>query len=163
MFLSSPTTIRQKILKSDKIPIKLFLPLLKNSGAKLSKERVTIGICCNSTGTDKLKPLVIGKAKRPRCFGKVFQPSQLVYYTFNKKAWMTMVLFEEWLEYFNSRMKLSKRKVLLILDNAAGHNVEKEFSNVKLFFLPPNMTSVIQPCDAGIIKSFKVTIITLII
>ncbi|KAH1228178.1 CENP-B 2 [Glycine max] len=27
--------------------------------------------------------------------------------------------------------------------------------NVELFFLPPNMTSKIQPCDAGIIRAFK--------
>jgi hypothetical protein len=27
--------------------------------------------------------------------------------------------------------------------------------NTRIFYLPPNMTSVVQPCDAGIIRTFK--------
>ena len=38
-------------------------------GEKLSKERLTVLFCANGNG-DKLKPLVIGKAKQPRSFGK---------------------------------------------------------------------------------------------
>ncbi|KRZ81108.1 Tigger transposable element-derived protein 6, partial [Trichinella sp. T8] len=38
------------------------------SGGKLSKERLTVLLCCNESGTEMLKPLVIGKAKNPRCF-----------------------------------------------------------------------------------------------
>jgi len=52
------------------------------------------------------------------------------------------------------------RKVLLLVDNAGGHNISLELkhklTNVELYFLPPNTTSVIQPCDQGIIQSFKV-------
>ena len=40
------------------------------SGQKRSKERITIGLCSNASGTHKLKPIVIAKAKKPRCFGK---------------------------------------------------------------------------------------------
>ena len=69
---------------------------------------------------------------------------------------MTCELFQRWLEWFNSKMKLSNRKILLLLDNAAGHKINQTFSNITIHFLPPNLTSVIQPCDAGIIKVFKV-------
>ncbi|XP_039690607.1 CENP-B homolog protein 2-like [Medicago truncatula] len=48
------------------------------------------------------------------------------------------------------------RRVLLVVDNCPAHprNIEG-LRNVELFFLPPNMTSKIQPCDAGIIRAFK--------
>ncbi len=29
------------------------------------------------------------------------------------------------------------------------------FRNTRVFYLPPNMTSAVQPCDAGIIRTFK--------
>ena len=37
-------------------------------GTKLSKARITVFQCLNATGTDVLTPLIIGKAKQPRCF-----------------------------------------------------------------------------------------------
>lgn len=43
-------------------------------GRKLSKERVTVLLCANSSGSKKLKPLLIGKAKKSRSFkNRVFQ------------------------------------------------------------------------------------------
>lgn len=41
-------------------------------GGKLSKERITVMVCANSTGTNKLKLLVIGKPRKPRCFKNIF-------------------------------------------------------------------------------------------
>ena len=38
-------------------------------GAKLSKDRLTAGIFWNATRTAFFKPIFIGTAKRPRCFG----------------------------------------------------------------------------------------------
>lgn len=40
------------------------------NGGKISKERVTILLCCNMSGTEKLSPLLIGKPKSPRSFKK---------------------------------------------------------------------------------------------
>lgn len=37
-------------------------------GGKNSKERITVLLAANATGTEKLKPLVIGKSQKPRCF-----------------------------------------------------------------------------------------------
>ena len=125
------------------------------SGTKESKERLTVGVCCNSTGTHKLKLVVIAKFARPRCFGKVFDPNHIVDYYNNQKAWMTTIIFEDWLKKFNARLRLQNRNILLLVDNATSHNTQLSFSNITLQFLPPNTTSVLQPCDAGIIRSFK--------
>ena len=48
-------------------------------GGKDSKKRITIASCCNATGSDKRKPLVIGHAKIPRCFKK-WNPNTYVDY-----------------------------------------------------------------------------------
>jgi hypothetical protein len=48
-----------------------------------------------------------------------------------------------------------KRKILLLVDNCPAHPHIQDLSNIKLVFLPPNATSVLQPMDIGIIKRFK--------
>ena len=69
---------------------------------------------------------------------------------------MTQVIFEKWLIEFNRTIN---RDVLLILDNAGGHNVseqlKKSLTKITLHFLKPNTTAHIQPCDQGIIRTFK--------
>ncbi|XP_052260991.1 tigger transposable element-derived protein 6-like [Dreissena polymorpha] len=54
-------------------------------------------------------------------------------------------------------MRIQKRKVILLVDNCSAHSHEAItiLSNVTLSFLPPNTTSLIQPCDQGIIRNLK--------
>ena len=67
---------------------------------------------------------------------------------------MTCVLFDEYIRWFDHKMH--GRQVLFMVDNCPAHNRNIEgLQNVELFILPPNMTSKIQPCDAGIIRAFK--------
>ncbi|GAV07450.1 hypothetical protein RvY_17281 [Ramazzottius varieornatus] len=51
-------------------------------------------------------------------------------------------------------MKAQKRKIALLLDNFSAHRVGEK-SNVKVVFLPRNLTSKVQPLDKGIIASYK--------
>ena len=55
----------------------------------------------------------------------------------------------------NLIMKAEDREILLLLDNAPIHPKDFKLSNIELFFFPPNTSSLIQPLDQGIIKSFK--------
>jgi len=72
---------------------------------------------------------------------------------------MTREIFLEWLRGFD--LHVSGHKVLLIMDNFNDHipfdqlpnNIQ--LKNIKVFYLPPNVTSKIQPCDARIIHNFK--------
>jgi hypothetical protein len=50
-------------------------------------------------------------------------------------------------------------KVLLIINNAPGHptSIAIENENVKVVFLSPNTTSILQPLDQGIIQCVKAT------
>ncbi|CAG7820999.1 unnamed protein product [Allacma fusca] len=118
------------------------------SGGNHSKDRLTVLLCCNKDGAEKLKPLVIGKYANPRCFAKLKSRESLpVYYYANKKAWMVTTIFSEWLRKINKQVQ--KRKILLLLDNCSSHPKDIRLSNVELLFLPPNATSVIQPLDQG--------------
>ena len=58
------------------------------TGGKVSKLRITLALCCNATGSQVTRPLIIHPPKKPRSFG-TFDPAHYVDYFFNKKAWMT--------------------------------------------------------------------------
>lgn len=64
-------------------------------GGKKSKERITVAVCSNMDGSDKMKLLVIVKFKNPRCFKNA--KSLPVDYYYNRKAWMLSGIFEAWL------------------------------------------------------------------
>lgn len=129
----------------------VFKSSIASAGKKM-KDRITVVFTCNMSGLDKLKPLVIGKSKAPRCFKKV--KNLPVDYTSNKNAWMTASIFENYLREWDSKLQNQKKKIALILDNCTAHP-NLTFKNIQLFFLPPNTTSIIQPLDQGIIKTFK--------
>ena len=127
----------------------------KVKGGKQSKERLTVLLACSSTG-EKLQPLVIGKSQNPRAFKGIDVNQLRVRWRFNKKAWMTGLIFKEWLKNLDLKMRLRKRKILLLMDNCSSHACKDvEMNNVVVKFLPANMTSWLQPLDAGIIKNFK--------
>jgi len=67
---------------------------------------------------------------------------------------MTSKIYNHWLSKLNQRMIEENRKILLIVDNAPSHPHYSK-SNIKVEFLYPNLTSAIQPMDAGIIHAFK--------
>lgn len=92
-------------------------------GTKKSKERVTLVLCCNATGTDKLKPLVIGKTNKPRCF-KDFNFREICEYKSNDNGWMTRSLFVDFLIQFDQEITKQNRHVALILDNCPSHKVQ---------------------------------------
>ena len=81
----------------------------------------------------------------------------MVNYRWNKNAWMTNVIFNEWLSLVNKKYKALNRKILLFVDNFSGHSFDQsDYDCIKIQFFPPNLTSIVQPLDQGIINAFKV-------
>jgi hypothetical protein len=103
---------------------------------------------------EKLQPLVIGKCRKPRCFKNIDPKNLPVSYRFNKKAWMTSAIYEDWLKTVNKTMKRQNRNILMFVDNAPSHP-QLNLSNVTVKFFPPNTTSKTQPMDQGIIQTVK--------
>ena len=125
------------------------------SGGKKSKDRLTGLVCTNMDGSDKKKLLVLGKSRNPRCFkGKKNLPTS---YEANKNAWMTTEVFDKWVKDWDCQLRREGRKVVLFIDNCSAHrgDLVNEVTNIELVFLPPHTTSVIQPCDQGIIRNLK--------
>lgn len=86
----------------------------KCHGGKHSKVRVSVLVGANSTGTEKLKLLIIGKSRKPRCFQK--HQKLPVNYDSNKKAWMTSVIFEKYMMELNEKFTAENRSVLFFVD-----------------------------------------------
>ncbi|KAM3067120.1 hypothetical protein ACMFMG_012221 [Clarireedia jacksonii] len=132
------------------------------AGGKKSKDRITIALTSNCTGTDRWEPWCIGKSKNPRSLKNINRKALRIQYRNNKTKWMTGIICEEYLRWLNNKCRLQGRKVLLLMDNFSGHELAVQLvngleglSNVRIAWLPPNTTSHWQPMDQGIIASFK--------
>ena len=71
---------------------------------------------------------------------------------------MLTTIFQEWFQEFDRQVgqKYGGQRVLLLLDNCSSHKLENlTLLYVNVYFLPPNITSKLQPMDAGIIMAFK--------
>lgn len=145
------TFSRTLLLKTEKMA----------AGKKVPKQRITIMTCANASGSHRLKPLVIGKYKNPRCFSKCNRNTLPCTYTHQPKAWMTEQLFTDWfVNDFVPQVKRSLKvrrlpsRALLLVDNCTAHR-EMDVDGIICRFLPPNTTSLIQPMDQGVIAAAK--------
>ncbi|XP_019484941.1 PREDICTED: tigger transposable element-derived protein 1-like [Hipposideros armiger] len=135
-------------------------------GHKPMKDYLTLLFCANASGDFKVKLLLVYHSEKPRAFKKCkVQKSQLnVMWRFNSKAWVTRILFVEWInEVFGPAVKkhlLEKNlplRDLLVMDNAPAHplgfedDILEAFVLIKVKFLPPNTTPILQPMDQQII------------
>uniref|UniRef100_A0A673CZT8 HTH CENPB-type domain-containing protein n=1 Tax=Sphaeramia orbicularis TaxID=375764 RepID=A0A673CZT8_9TELE len=117
-------------------------------GHKVGKERLTLLLGGNAAGDFKLKPLLVYLAENPRALKGIWKSILPVIWKSNRKAWVTLAIFEDWFTYHfvpaverYCAVKGIPFKVLLLLDNVV--------------YLPPNTTSLLQPMDQGVIASFK--------
>ncbi|XP_023229770.1 tigger transposable element-derived protein 1-like [Centruroides sculpturatus] len=135
-------------------------------GFKVSKDRVTLLMCSNASGDYMVKPMLVYKSLNPRAMKNLNKSNFPVYWAANKKAWVTTELFIKWFLNCFVPSKLLKTenylkqknldfKVLLILDNAPSHPQDLNHPNIKITFLPPKTTALLQPLDQGIIATFK--------
>ena len=143
-------------------------------GKKLAKDRITVGLFVNATGTDKFVPIVIGNAKSPHCFGR-WKPADIdVQYYSNKTAWINGQVFVAVIHSFilhiaaRANASTCNSKTYLVMDNATSYILPHDaapwqsgqlkvftLGNRVVIFLPANTTSTEQPLDSGIIKAFK--------
>lgn len=126
-----------------------------------SKERVSVALSCNASGTQRLPPYVVGHYGTPRSFQAPGNDMKSIncYYSSNRIAWMTVSEWRTWIKWFDGMMD---RPVLLILDphkahEVAYHNLSDSYTlrNTEVLFLPPNVSSLHSPLELGIMQNFK--------
>lgn len=112
---------------------------------------------CMGDGT-KLKPMIIFKRKT---FPKDKFPPRLVVKV-QQKGWMTSELFTQWIdECWKERPgAMLGLRALLAMDTFKGHITEEAKSamkeaNTDIATIPGGMTSILQPLDVSINKTFK--------
>ncbi len=149
----------------NKLPNKLYLPEgVDARGRKemASKDRITIMLCSSASGKNKLPLFVIGKAASPKCMKsqEMEDLRKQVVYTNQASSWMDQDTCAKW---FNDvfvpfvRRTHGDSRVVLFWDNAPAHfrGISNAHSNIKILYLPANVTAIHQPMDQGIIAAFK--------
>uniref|UniRef100_A0A3Q2YW47 HTH CENPB-type domain-containing protein n=1 Tax=Hippocampus comes TaxID=109280 RepID=A0A3Q2YW47_HIPCM len=132
--------------------------------------RLTLLMCANASGDCKIKPMLVYHSENPRAFKKnqVVKSKLPVMWKSNTKAWVTRLLFMDWMHNVfapSVRKYLEEKglpvKCLLLLDNAPAHppSLEEELQGdlefIKVKFLPPNTTPLLQPMDQQVIARFQ--------
>ena len=121
-------------------------------GGEKSKVRLT-GMAAASAVGEKLPMFVKWKSKNSRCFKNVKHlPCE---YKSQKKSWMNSEIFEEWVRKLDRKFRADDRNIALIIDKCPAHPSISNLTNVKLVFLHPNTTSILQPMDQGVIRGLE--------
>ena len=138
-------------------------------GRKLDKTRFSVLCGANADGSHRLTPIVVGKSARPRCLKDCFHSLPCHYYS-GSKDWFTSYIFKdcffkhivpEIVKFQREVLNISEDRIraLVLLDNAPAHPAKEQLvahnGRIRVMFLPPNTTSVIQPMDQGVIHATK--------
>ncbi|MBA0736687.1 hypothetical protein Gogos_010207, partial [Gossypium gossypioides] len=104
-------------------------------GRKKDKERLTVVVCCNGDGSDKVPLWVIGKFANLIRFKHVNIDNLSCHYQANKTAWMIGLLFKDFVRWFDARMTADKiyyqrRFYSNILERYEKREINPEKTNV---------------------------------
>ena len=124
---------------------------VKRSGMKSKKVWLTYAFTTNANSSEKLPPLIIRKAQKAHAFRNITGTQLGFHYQANAKAWMTTKLYQEWISDWDQKLRAKGRHILLLQDNFSGHIPPEGLTNICVENFTPNLTTLIQPMDQGII------------
>lgn len=140
------------------LPNRSFVPVEQpqaagGTRAMKAKERVTLLLACNATGSRTVPVAVIGNSVLSLCFRPPGFASPLPYFS-QRNSWMDGVVFKKCVyEVFSPCVRRrTTDKVALGVDNLASDDDISD-EQMLLIALPLNTTAVCQPFDAGAIAA----------
>lgn len=139
-------------------------------------EVITVMLCANLDGTEKLDPMIIGRYENYSSFKNHFREETTisnsgdlgqdihlgermakkfgVSYHSNKKSWLTSTLFHDWLVSWDKRLVSDDRKIWILLDDSCSHRiVNLHLQNIQLIYTSSN--SRFLPFNWGVLEEFK--------
>lgn len=132
---------------------------IRPNGRRKCKDSITVLVCANSDGSEKVERMFIGNAVRPRAIKNKIEKDYGLYYRANRNAWIKSILFFDWIKHFEDSFRNYERKVLFLSDNCSAHGSLKIFGDlqsVELYLLRPDITFKLLQSDAGIITFLNV-------
>ncbi|XP_076651082.1 uncharacterized protein LOC143358083 [Halictus rubicundus] len=148
-------------------PKKLLERCMKgeNRVSLFEKERITVLLCVNAAGTNKLAPLFIHKLEKPKAL-KHCKDELSVIFMSQSQAQLDHDVFVEW---YKKRFKPSVKifqfpekegKVLLLLDNHQKDSLQlagelEKNDNFEIVLLPPGVASLAQPIEQKVVENTK--------
>lgn len=117
--------------------------------ARRATQRLSVLLCANADGSEKLPPLVAGKSAKPRA-GQAGLPCD---YTANSKGGVTTQALAKYLKALDTRMAAESRRVLLLAGRLAAQSLDTSgLRHVQLAFFPPG---AVQPLERGVVQQVK--------
>lgn len=122
------------------------------SKAMKAKDRVTVVACCNTTCLLKVPIAVISSARNSVVFLHVRKLSTP--YVAQRSAWVDSSICQRWFDEVFVPFVESKagRAEILLWDNCPRHIITNNNLQIIIIFLPPNVLSVYQSMDMGILR-----------
>ncbi|SCU99698.1 LANO_0F03246g1_1 [Lachancea nothofagi CBS 11611] len=134
-------------------------------------EVLTVMLCANLDGSEKMNPLVIGRYENYRSFRNHFSNDtpdntsqtsvgermarkfSLTFHS-NRKSWLTSNLFHDWLVWWDKRLVVDNRIICIVLDDSCSHRIiNLRLKNIKLVYTSAN--SRFLPFNWGVLDEFK--------
>ncbi|CAG61619.1 uncharacterized protein GVI51_K09889 [Nakaseomyces glabratus] len=134
-------------------------------------EVATVMLCSNLDGSEKIKPMVVGRYNSYKSFRNYFPSEPIdpvsqsmlgqkmaekfnVTYHSNRKSWLTSNLFHNWLAQWDKRLGAYNRKIWIVLDDSCSHRiVNVHLKNINLVYTSAN--SRFLPFNWGVLDEFK--------
>lgn len=117
--------------------------------ARQATQRLSVLLCANADGSEKLPPLVAGKSAKPRA-GQGGLPCD---YTANSKGGVTTQALAKYLKALDTRMAAESRRVLLLAGRLAAQSLDTSgLRHVQLAFFPPG---TVHPLERGVVQQVK--------
>lgn len=117
--------------------------------ARQATQRLSVLLCANADGSEKLPPLVAGKSAKPRAS----QGGLPCDYTANSKGGVTTQALAKYLKALDTRMAAESRRVLLLAGRLAAQSLDTSgLRHVQLAFFPPG---TVHPLERGVVQQVK--------
>ncbi|KAI1007383.1 hypothetical protein K3495_g839 [Podosphaera aphanis] len=124
---------------------------------EIEKSRISLIVCTNATGTDRIPIWCIGKHKSPPSLHNINVSTMGGEWRSNTRARMCKSIMSEWLEMFYRH--IDGKRALLLLDNFSTFSSDPNLclppSNIRICWFPPNFSNLFRPLSQGIIQNLK--------